>query len=107
MDAQVIDNTITGNAGNGVRIDEATTPLNVEFHYNLVTGNGVGNPNGFDFDNGRGTASQPYDIDALNNDWGTSDSVTIEGNIFHVEDDATIGRVNFNTSWQQSDRYRQ
>lgn len=91
---EITCNFVAFNKRNGFYLTSGgftgSTDNNISF--NNIIANGVlsGTSWQYNFNN-----SQPYDVDAKNNYWGTNDQNQINESIFDYYDDASRGKVNF------------
>ena len=84
----IIHNTIAGNGTNGIYIQSGSYEARPRINYNTITGNasyGIYNEN-------------IPDIDATNNEWGTTDPVQVANAIYDFNDNPDSGLVAFSSA---------
>jgi parallel beta-helix repeat protein len=88
----IASNTATENNGGGGIYLAGSSPT---IHDNDLYGNMTGNPATIPNDLYNGNAYGGAAVDAMNNDWGTTDPAVIEDHIWHFLDDPLLGFVSY------------
>jgi parallel beta-helix repeat protein len=91
----IVNNTASlTNIGGGIYIANNSNPA---INNNDLYGNMSGNPANVPNDLYNGNEYGQPDVNAENNDWGTTDPAVIEGHIWHFMDDPWLGIVSYDS----------